>query len=103
MAVPKPALRGFSITRAPGAVPLRRTRPWPLLSTITTSRFVMVCLESDCTHSRSLESAARVGITTVTRKSCNSLFYLLEGGGEAAACPLGETVDRQDCQRISGK
>ena len=35
---PKPRLRAFSITRASAARPLRRTRPWPLLSTTITSK-----------------------------------------------------------------
>src|ERR1017187_2900006 len=79
MAVPNPALHAFSITRAPGAVPFRPTRPWPLLSTITTSRSALVCRERDCTHSRSLESSARVGITTLTRKPGSAGFYLVDG------------------------
>src|SRR5579885_567324 len=74
MAAPNPALRSFSMMRAPNAWPLRRTKPSPLLSTTTISNSRRVCRASDSTHSRSLASAARVGITTVTRESRKSQF-----------------------------
>src|SRR5581483_845457 len=76
MARPKPTLQSFSITSvtcAPAGE--RRTRQLPLLSTTTISKSRLVCRISDRTHSRSLESAARLGITTVTRNSANLRFY----------------------------
>src|SRR5436190_4817246 len=60
---------------ANAAHPLRRVKPLPLLSTTITSKSRRVCRPRDSRHSRSLESAARVGITTVTRKSGNPQFY----------------------------
>src|SRR5579883_1739041 len=80
-AAPKPRLDWFSITRAPGAAELRRTSAWPLLSMTMTSKSRMVWRLRASTHSRRLESAASVGITTDTRKSGKERLYRGGGGG----------------------
>src|ERR1035438_8333256 len=80
MAAPKPTFPAFSMTRTCAAAPFRRTKPCPLLSTTITSKSRRVCRSRDSTHSRSLESAIRVGMATDTRKSGKFNFTNSAGG-----------------------
>ena len=66
MAPPKPRFRLFSMMRTDGPTAQRRAKPWPLLSTTTTSKSRRVWRSKPSRHSRKLSSAARVGMTTET-------------------------------------